>query len=388
MTRWQIRRAKVDALLAATKATRESHAADADAGADAALAAGIGKTFAELKLIKGDYEQTLDAEKRRKAIETITTTLHLTTEAFIQLVTVLDTTSSLDPLQWQEVYNILTQAQKTATFPTWIAEETGDAITLGPKDFWVSLTEPKGLPKWLSAKEARQAWQLALTRRSQSSIIDPDLVPANHLVDPLTGPARMRWKERYEAISQLMKDYTDQLNAVQLAAGDELALFNRITEEALGIPTTGLIELEATRSGGRVIDKELAQLTLGDGPFNYLLKVFHLLEQANQAARLRMAGCLLDSDPGVERTAVCSLARRREPGRHHPFAGSFPVASPVSNSPPATTPNTATGVAGNSACSTGLARQTRYSDGYRTRRLRGCFRCDRYYGRSYTGNTP
>jgi hypothetical protein len=282
LTRWQARRAEVDALLAATKATRETNAANADAGVDAALAASIGKTFAALKVIKTDYEQTNDAGKRSKAIDAITTTLHLTTEAFNQLVTLLDTASSLEPPQWEEVYHILTQAQKTTKFPAWIAEENGDAIILGPKDFWIALIEPKSLPKWLSTKEARQAWQQSLRQRSQPSIIDPDLVPANYLADPLVGPARTRWKERYEAISQLLKDDTDQLKAIQLAGGDELAYFNRIIEKAVGVPSCRLLELEARRSGGRVIEKELAQLTLSDGAFNYLLKFRHLLEQANQ----------------------------------------------------------------------------------------------------------
>lgn len=255
LTRWQARRAQVDALLAVTKATRDANAANADAGVDAVLAASIGKTFAELKLIKADYKQTTDAGKRGKAFDTITTTLHLAIEAFNQLVTLLDTASSLQPLEWDEVYAILTQAQKTVNFPTWIAEEQGDAIVLGSRDFWIALNEPKSLPQWLSTKEARQAWQQALRQRSQPAIIDPDVVPANYLADPLMGVARTRWKERYEAIAQLIKDDTDQLKAVQLAVGDELAYFDRISEAAVGVPSSRLLELENKRGGGNVIEK-------------------------------------------------------------------------------------------------------------------------------------
>jgi hypothetical protein len=282
LTRWQARRAKVDAILAATKATREKNADKADKGVGAVLAASIGKTFAELKAIKADSEQTNDAGKRSAAIDTINTTLHLATEAFNELITLLATASSLEATQWEEVYGILTQAQKTARFPDWIAEERADAILLGPKDFWIAMNEPKSLPKWLSSKEARLAWQQSLTQRSQPAIIDPDLVPANYLADPLMGSARTRWKERYEAISQLLKDDTDQLKATQLAGGDELAYFNRIVEETVSVASTALVELEAKRAEGRSIEKELAQLTLSAAAFNYLLKFQHLLEQANQ----------------------------------------------------------------------------------------------------------
>ena len=282
LTRWQARRAEIDALLAATKATRETNAANADVGVNAALAASIGKTFAELKVVKADYEQTNDVAKRKEAIYIITTTLRLSIEAFNQLVTLLDAAPSLEPLQWEEVYGILTQAQKAATFPTWIAEEAGDAIVLGPRDFWIALNEPKDLRKWLSTMEARQAWQESLRHRSQPSVIDPDLIPANYLADPLMGTARTRWKERYGAISQLIKDYTDQLKATQLDGGDELAYFSGIIEEAVGVPSSRLLEFEAKRSGGRAIEKELAQLTLSDRAFNYLLKFRHSLEEANR----------------------------------------------------------------------------------------------------------
>lgn len=282
LTRWQARRAEIDALFAATKAARENNIADADGGVDAALAMALGRTLAELKAIKADLDQNDDAAKRLAAQATITTALHLTAEAFARLVTLLDSAASLEPAQWEEVYAILTQAQKVALFPTWLAEEQGEGLALGMKDFWIALSEPQNLPKWLATTEARQAWQQALRQRSQPAIIDPDTVPATYLADPLVGPARTRWKERYDAMAQLMKDYADQLKAVQQNDEDELAHFDSILEKAVGVPASRLLDLDAKRRKGEAIEKELAQLTLGNAALNFLLRLRSLLEKGEQ----------------------------------------------------------------------------------------------------------
>src|SRR5207249_2848946 len=50
---------------------------------------------------------------------------------------------SLEADEWDEVYNLLAQAQKYALYSVWLTEESTRNLVFGPKSFWISLREPK-----------------------------------------------------------------------------------------------------------------------------------------------------------------------------------------------------------------------------------------------------
>lgn len=284
LKRWLARRAEVDSLLTKTRTIRESHQADQDRGRDALLLEIFNKTFAKLKEVKADLDQDTDGEKKNLAAATVTKNLYLSLESFNRLMTLLDT-AIVPEDAWTEIYVILTQAQKVARFPAWITEEQSDGIVLGPKEFWPSQIELDNLPKWLASQEARMVWQQTLEQRNQPAIVDPDLVPADYLLDPLNGPARELWKYRYEAIAQKIKKWADGLKLVVASSTGRLDYFDRLVQSVIGIPSSKLLEMDKRRLQGNKITGELVRLTLDQTAFNYLVKFYKSL--INQAEILQ-----------------------------------------------------------------------------------------------------
>jgi Tc toxin complex TcA C-terminal TcB-binding domain len=267
---WQARRRFVDQTLAAIRAEHES------AGVDAMLTLILGVARPALDALKKDLED--DPEKRAKATRTITETHHLTVESLIRLLAILDLPTPTED-ERAEIYSILTQARKLREYPAWIAQErpAGPAprIVLGPEDFWIALSEPTALPKWRATAEARQAWQRVLRERSGLPIIDPDLIGATNLADPLEGPASTLWQQRHDEVQrQFVALKTERESHTAAIDG-----FDAIIVRGLGTTTSDLVDLETKRRAGESIQPRLAQLTLTAAALDYLLSIRELARQ-------------------------------------------------------------------------------------------------------------
>ena len=105
---------------------------------------------------------------------------------------------ALTPSETREFASILTQARKRLHFADWIAEERAAesstaptvAFQFGPRDFWISLTEPEA-GEWPPVEpDQRTPW------------IDPDVVKITDLPDSSVGAAaRALWDARMQALN-------------------------------------------------------------------------------------------------------------------------------------------------------------------------------------------
>jgi Tc toxin complex TcA C-terminal TcB-binding domain len=204
----------------------------------------------------------------------ITEELHLTIESFERLLEIKAKNDDPDELkkptalEWAEVYAILTPARKIKhEYPVWIAEEQDPATGVV---YWSALKAK--LPRWLSSGDTRQLWQQALSNRSQSSIIDPDLIGPGDLKNPAPGDLAFDiWKAREgEIINQL----------TQLAGEPKsLAGLENNFQSILGISVVQFLQIAADQSKGNIISDRLAQLSLEVAEFNYLLRIAKLVSQ-------------------------------------------------------------------------------------------------------------
>ena len=204
----------------------------------------------------------------------ITDDLHLTVESFKRLLVIKAKNDDPDPLkkptaaELAELYAILTPARKVKhEFPTWIAEEQNPLTGVV---YWNALKAK--LPRWRSAGDVRQLWQQALRDRSQSAIIDPDLMGPGDLKNPASGnPAFDLWKARDGEINTQL---------TQLAAAPKtLAGLDTNFQSILGISVAQLLTIAADQEKGNVISDRLAQLSLEVAEFNYLLRIARLVNQ-------------------------------------------------------------------------------------------------------------
>jgi hypothetical protein len=204
----------------------------------------------------------------------ITNDLHLTVESFKRLLAIKAKNDDPDPAkkltaaEWAELYAILTPARKVKhEFPTWIAEEQNPLTGV---IYWNALKAK--LPRWRSAGDAHQLWQQALRDRSQSAIIDPDLIGPGDLRNPAPGdPAFDLWKAREGEISTQL---------TQLAAAPKtLAGLDTNFQSILGISVAQFLNIAADQEKGNVISDRLAQLSLEVAEFNYLLRIAKLVNQ-------------------------------------------------------------------------------------------------------------
>ena len=204
----------------------------------------------------------------------ITNDLHLTVESFKRLLAIKakhddpDAAKKPTAAEWAELYAILTPARKiNHEFPLWIAEEQNPLTGVV---YWSALKAK--LPRWRSAGDARQFWQQALRDRSQSAIIDPDLIGPGDLKSPAPGnPAFDLWKARDGEINAQL---------TQLAAAPKtLAGLDTNLQSILGVSVAQFLKIATDQEKGNVISDRLAQLSLEVAEFNYLLRIARLANQ-------------------------------------------------------------------------------------------------------------
>jgi hypothetical protein len=180
--------------------------------------------WTDLETIATDLSEAADPEATRQRIHT---ELALSVDAFTRLIDIhhQDLLAAADPGsegvnpdEWDEVYSILVQAQKTRFAATWRSEEAD--IVFGPDVFWSSLREPRpgtwpppaGIPA-----EPRPT-------------IDPELLTINDLPEPVTGRLALElWQARRGQLDEIRAT----LQAVRESDGLDAAL-----RHALGTPGT------------------------------------------------------------------------------------------------------------------------------------------------------
>jgi hypothetical protein len=156
--------------------------------------------------------------------------LHMSPEDFTRLVIIVGKDEPALP-EWEEVYGILTTAKKEKeNSPIWIAEEQKAGFH---SEYWRALKAM--LPRWRATAEARHDWEQALQNRTQSPIIDPDLINIENLRDPLADlPAFKLWQDRSNWITAQLDTLKNETAAAVTAlnALDSLIVENLIGPEA------------------------------------------------------------------------------------------------------------------------------------------------------------
>lgn len=259
---WQQRRDWVDAKLANLKTDREAN----DLGF--ILRQVLGDPLPDLDTLETNLSEGIDLENTRA---TITEQLFLSVASFQRLMEIKalnDAAEIIAETEWDEVYAILAHAEKLKQRDQWRTEEQAINLIVGPKLFWISIDEPE-LRKWLATNEDRQVWQQTLRTRSQTPIIDPDLIGPIDLRDPQNGNAA------YD-LWQVRRDWIDgQLAAVQ-AFPQDVNGFTQMIGDTIGVSLMELAEQEAT---GNSIQARLEQLSLVRKGYIQLLRVKTLLDQ-------------------------------------------------------------------------------------------------------------
>jgi hypothetical protein len=282
-TLFQARQAELAQVRSQLKATRE----DPAGGFSAMLKAALGDPLpVDLEQTLTDLDST-DASKSEGAETDIRSKLFMTVEAFRRLMMVAAKESETDALkkptlaEYEEVYGILTSAQKRRVkYSTWKNEEDDPATGVS---YWTALKA--GLPRWRASADTRADWQRALRLRMHSPIIDPDLIGPLHIKEPFsTATAWLLWLNRSLAV----KNQWNALKAAREAATTPLAGLNAILvfssssspqSASLGITASELLKLDEARAKGASIAPRLAQLSLTNEAFNYLIRVAQLAAQ-------------------------------------------------------------------------------------------------------------
>ncbi len=187
----------------------------------------------ELLSINLSRGEDVEATKNR-----IINDLYLSVEGFTRLMAIYskDKLAKADSRnekvgtnEWQELYSILTQAQKEKFYGVWKDEEKTLKIVLDPEQFWISLSEPKD-GDWPSISSL--AHSLPLTEQ-KIPLIDPTLVNLDDLPDyPVVRRAAEIWHDRRRILEQIRRDLKGKHEMSQLGVTDLL-------KQAIGDPNPG-----------------------------------------------------------------------------------------------------------------------------------------------------
>ena len=265
---WQARQAKLEQIPKDLATTRET------VSFDAMLKLALGDPLPhDLTTLKTDLSNP-NPDVVASATTKITNDLHLTVESFKRLLAIKakhddpDAAKKPTAAEWAELYAILTPARKiNHEFPIWVAEEQNPLTGVV---YWNALKAK--LPRWRSAGDARQFWQQTLRDRSQSAIIDPDLIGPGDLKNPAPGDLAFDfWKARAGEISTQL---------TQLAAAPKsLAGLDTNLQSILSVSVAQFLKIAEDQERGNVISDRLVQLSLEVVEFNYLLRIARLVNQ-------------------------------------------------------------------------------------------------------------
>ena len=223
---WLKRRLLVDQRLADLRLAREA------SGLEQILQSVLGDPLPNLDalLTKLTAGTQLENEQAQGQLNS----LNLTLESLARLIAIRDKDrlasndpkkEPVQPEEWEEVYAILTQAEKIKLFPEWRAEEQATDVLLGPELFWFSLREP-----------VEGAWPPEPSEAAP--LIDPDLVKVNELPESTAGRhALALWQARLARIEQTKRTLRDRLE--QAVLDQDPDPLQTVVRHALGDPNPG-----------------------------------------------------------------------------------------------------------------------------------------------------
>ena len=214
--------------------------------------------------------------------------LRLTLDGFDRLMRIRDQDAGSDKTKkptaadYAEVYATLTDARKLKTeYPRWASEELasfgaeGQAAgePVGEVAYWRA--RKAALPRWRATAVARRAWEQALQARSALPIIDPDLIDAFDLRDPVAGNAAQ------DLLASRSTDVTARMAALEGAQALTTAAFDQLLGDpdylGVGFDSAALDLLNQERNQGRNIQSRLDQLGLDNASFDALVRVSKLV---------------------------------------------------------------------------------------------------------------
>jgi hypothetical protein len=127
---------------------------------DAILQQVLARTSTDLAALDDQRSQGIDISWQLANI-------NLSVAAFNYLVRIAALVAALQPgedllvSEWEDVYNILVQVQKTGAFESWLTEEQSAGLTLGPDWFQIGndiATTPSQVSTWRAASTDRARW--------------------------------------------------------------------------------------------------------------------------------------------------------------------------------------------------------------------------------------
>lgn len=271
LTLWQTRRDQIDRTYESLQTTRETDGFGAMlAEALDPLPGGSVSTWSDYLDAQQNALNSGDDTRVREARWAIATILCMTVEDFNHLMEIKAKSEAANPQnqptqpEWAEVYTILTQSYKfKQCYPNWLEEEAS-------LDYWQKLKAK--LPRWRATPETRALWQRALRLRSQSALIDPDVIGDEDLKTLVEGdPAydilrsRQQWSD---AQTSNLKNIRENNSDGGLEA---------IVRATLGVPLQELLDLVKERDQGNDISPRLDQLSLSIDDFQTLIRADKLL---------------------------------------------------------------------------------------------------------------
>lgn len=193
---------------------------------------------------------------------------------------------------WSAVFDILSRAQRQTLFANWVEQENDLDLVFGPGLFWLPVEPPASSSLWTATTAEHAEWRAALARRSDRPIVDPDQIPANHIVliamfNPakkfslgftaraITPPlqAMTLWQER--------RDWVDtRLEAIREARQDQgnslATLEAALQASTLGLDLDLFQNLVAIEAEGGHIQPHLDQLNLTIPEYRFLATIREL----------------------------------------------------------------------------------------------------------------
>lgn len=221
---WAARREQLDGNYEKLRAKRETEGFEAIL-CEALGAPPVGHLWSDYLGEISDKLQSGDDYQISEAKIAIALVLFMTVDDFTRLMEIKAKDSADDAQnkptdnEWDEVYTILTQAQKFKQgYSQWVEEERG-------LDYWDMLKAR--LPRWRSSPGTRQVWQRALRNRSQASLVDPEVIGDDDLKDSMEGEraydifqVRKEWIIEQEAQLKNARENSIYLEWGSLGSGD------------------------------------------------------------------------------------------------------------------------------------------------------------------------
>jgi hypothetical protein len=233
------------------------------------------QTIAELNLTPAGFNHLMEVDAHQQAGEPVGLTPEEIDEA------------------WSAVFDILSRAHRHTLFASWVAAENALNMVFGPRLFWLPVEPPSTASLWTATAAERAEWQTALARRSNRPIIDPDQIPANHIVLIATfKPKKTKFSLGLTAtlvtpslqpmtLWQQRRDWVDgRLEAIHTArqnqANSLATLGAALQASTLGLSLDLFQNLVALEAGGGHLQSHLDQLNLTIPEYRFLASIREL----------------------------------------------------------------------------------------------------------------